>query len=57
MLEKTSKQKDAIISAKEETEDLQFDLTLRPKTLAEYVGQEKMKEQLRIFFRRCSETQ
>lgn len=49
MLEKTSKQKDAIISDQEETEDLQFDLTLRPKTLKEYIGQEKTKEQLRIF--------
>lgn len=32
-----------------ETEELPFELTLRPQKLDEYVGQEKIKKQLRIF--------
>ncbi len=38
-----------ITSAKEENEDKVLDLSLRPKKLNEYVGQDKIKENLRIF--------
>jgi len=31
-------------------EEIKFDLTLRPRTLEEFVGQTKLKENLRIFF-------
>ena len=37
-----------VISPQEQAADLSFDLTLRPKTLAEYVGQNKVKEHLQI---------
>jgi Holliday junction DNA helicase RuvB len=37
-----------IITARETNGDKQLDLTLRPKDLSEYVGQEKVKENLRI---------
>ncbi len=50
MIEKTSKAKDRLTQAQVlEQEDEQLDLTLRPKTLKEYIGQEKIKEHLRIF--------
>jgi len=39
---------DRIISSQEKGEDLSFDLTLRPKTLSEYIGQKKIKEHLDI---------
>lgn len=38
-----------VISAKEENGDGMLDLSLRPKTLGEYIGQNKIKENLRIF--------
>ncbi|MBU4000194.1 AAA family ATPase, partial [Patescibacteria group bacterium] len=38
-----------IISAKETNGDKQLDMTLRPKKLDEYVGQEKIKDNLKIF--------
>ncbi len=38
-----------VISAKEESGDGMLDLSLRPKTLGEYIGQNKIKENLRIF--------
>lgn len=38
-----------IITADEQTEDLTLDATLRPQTLGEYVGQDKIKEHLTIF--------
>lgn len=37
------------LEPKEQNEDQIFDLTLRPKTLADYIGQEKIKENLKIF--------
>ena len=37
-----------VISAKESEEDREADVSLRPKTLVEYVGQEKVKEKLAI---------
>jgi len=38
-----------IISTKEQTDDQKLDLTLRPRKLAEFVGQSKIKESLEIF--------
>ncbi len=40
---------DRVIAGEERPEDKTLDLTLRPKELKEYVGQEKIKENLRIF--------
>ncbi len=37
------------LSSEKNTEDLDIEITLRPKTMGEYVGQEKAKEQLDIF--------
>jgi Holliday junction DNA helicase RuvB len=39
---------DRLISPSEQTEEAVFNTTLRPKTLAEYVGQEKIKQNLQI---------
>ncbi len=41
--------KQRIVSSKETSEDSSFDLSLRPKKLDEFIGQEKVKENLRIF--------
>ena len=50
MIEKTSEKKERIIEAKTQASvEESFDLTLRPKTLKEYIGQEKNKEHLKIF--------
>ncbi|OGE84361.1 MAG: Holliday junction DNA helicase RuvB [Candidatus Doudnabacteria bacterium RIFCSPHIGHO2_01_FULL_49_9] len=50
MIEKTSEPKaERVIAAKPQTNEEQFDLTLRPRTLKEYIGQEKNKEHLKIF--------
>lgn len=38
-----------IISARNLAEDNEIELSLRPKTMAEYIGQEKVKENLSIF--------
>ena len=38
-----------IVSANESPEESKFEQSLRPKTLAEYVGQNKVKENLIIF--------
>lgn len=43
-----NKENERIISARETNGDKALDLTLRPKDLEEYVGQEKIKENLRI---------
>ncbi|MBQ9997947.1 MAG: Holliday junction branch migration DNA helicase RuvB, partial [Clostridia bacterium] len=40
-----------IISAKNISEDGNFEVTLRPRTLEEYVGQENAKESLEIFIK------
>ena len=45
----SSEEKTRPVTAKNETEDEQFDISLRPKTLSEYVGQKKIKEHLKIF--------
>ena len=39
---------DRVLNPEEKQNDQILDLTLRPKTLAEYVGQEKIKETLRV---------
>ena len=39
---------DRIINARESNGDKQLDITLRPKRLAEYVGQEKVKANILI---------
>jgi Holliday junction DNA helicase RuvB len=49
MINKTSKPKERIEEDKKVTDEKDLDLTLRPKTLTEYIGQEKIKEHLRIF--------
>ncbi len=38
-----------LVDAKKEEEDVQEDLTLRPQTLKDYVGQSELKRNLRIF--------
>jgi len=38
-----------LVELKEQNEDQVFDLTLRPKILEEYIGQEEIKENLKIF--------
>ncbi len=49
MIEKTDAKKERVIEAKPQTTDEdQLDLTLRPKTLKDYIGQEKNKEHLKI---------
>ncbi|WDU84364.1 hypothetical protein PWK10_08930 [Caloramator sp. Dgby_cultured_2] len=40
---------DRIISSSLKPEDLDYEGSLRPKTLREYIGQEKVKERLKIF--------
>jgi Holliday junction DNA helicase RuvB len=49
MIEKASKKTARVVEGKPQADDIQFDLTLRPKTLKEYIGQEKIKEHLHIF--------
>lgn len=41
--------KERLITAKEKTEDKTLDLTLRPRTLKEFVGQKRIKENLSVF--------
>ena len=38
-----------LISGLKRPEDLDLDLTLRPRSLAEYIGQEKVKQQMELF--------
>jgi len=50
---KTSKTKDSsrVISSKETVEDKTLDTTLRPQSLSDFIGQEKIKESLQIFLK------
>ena len=49
MIEQTDDKKERIIETKPQaTDEDQLDLTLRPKTLKDYIGQEKNKEHLKI---------
>ncbi len=41
--------KERLLDANKESEDLSTDLTLRPLNLSEYVGQSKLKDNLRVF--------
>ncbi len=41
--------KQEIISQEEFPEDKRMDLTLRPKTLSDFIGQERLKDNLRVF--------
>ncbi len=43
------KNKDGILNPIVVGEDFEFDSTLRPKALSEYIGQERLKENLKIF--------
>lgn len=43
--------KERIVSAKEINDDKQIDLTLRPKSLGEFVGQKRLKDNLKIFLK------
>src|SRR3989344_1250248 len=49
MIDESGDEKTRVLEPKEIAADEQFDLTLRPKTLREYIGQEKNKEHLDIF--------
>lgn len=49
MDEKEFELENRIVSAKENPQDLESDISLRPKTFDEYIGQEKVKEKLRVF--------
>ncbi|MEK9130361.1 MAG: Holliday junction branch migration DNA helicase RuvB [Patescibacteria group bacterium] len=40
---------DRVITSKEKVEDKNLDLTLRPRKIEEYIGQEKIKQNLKIF--------
>ena len=40
-----------LITAEDTGDDSSFDLSLRPKILTEYVGQNKVKENLKVFIR------
>jgi Holliday junction DNA helicase RuvB len=49
MKEEGTQEPDRIVSQDLKAEDLDFDLALRPTTLGEFIGQTKLKENLRIF--------
>lgn len=40
---------DRIISSEADTQDLSFEKSLRPIQLQEYIGQDKVKENLKVF--------
>jgi holliday junction DNA helicase RuvB len=42
-------EEDRLIDSEQDNEEVQFDNSLRPSQLADYVGQEKIKENLKIF--------
>ncbi len=44
-----NKDQERIVAQKEQVEDKALDTTLRPKTLSEYIGQERVKTNLHIF--------
>jgi Holliday junction DNA helicase RuvB len=49
MIEEGTTQQNRPVSTKKQPDEEQFDLSLRPKTLNEYVGQTKIKQHLQIF--------
>ena len=44
-------QEDRIIASRKMAEDQDTELSLRPRRMDEYIGQEKVKEKLQIFIR------
>ena len=48
-------QKERIIASQRMEEDIDSELSLRPKCLSEYIGQEKVKEKLGIFIKAARE--
>ena len=46
---------DRFITPQKEDDDISFESTLRPRTLDEYIGQEKIKENLKIFIQATKE--
>jgi holliday junction DNA helicase RuvB len=44
-------EEERVITTKEKTEDKTLDLTLRPRSLKEFVGQEKIKRNLQVFIK------
>ncbi|MDD5132439.1 MAG: Holliday junction branch migration DNA helicase RuvB [bacterium] len=49
--------KDQLTSPENNSEDLKLDVTLRPQKLAEFVGQDKLKENLQIFITAAKQRQ
>lgn len=45
----SSNGEERIVSTTEQTEDTQIEYSLRPKNLSEYIGQDKVKENLKVF--------
>ena len=54
---KTKDVKKRVVSPKENGLEKAFDVSLRPRTLAEYVGQKKIKENLKIFMEAAKKRQ
>src|SRR3989339_697203 len=46
---KSSKKEERIISPKIDAQEEVYDITLRPQTLDEYIGQSRIKESIKIF--------
>jgi len=46
---------DRFITPQKEDDDISFEATLRPRTLDEYIGQEKIKENLKVFIQATKE--
>src|SRR3990167_419203 len=56
MLKPSNKKEiERVIEPKNNLEDRSFDITLRPQSLTEYIGQEKIKEALKIFLQAAKE--
>jgi Holliday junction DNA helicase RuvB len=49
------RQRDGLLSTARRAEDRELDRTLRPRTMEEYVGQERMKQNLKVFIRAARE--
>jgi len=49
MIENGEEKKENLVTAEVASDDEQYEVSLRPKTLTEYIGQKKIKEHLEIF--------
>lgn len=49
MLKRTKTEKESVVTPKETTDDRNLDITLRPQTLTDFIGQDKIKDSLAIF--------